>query len=59
MLKIFFHLASSVFLRLKNATGARRAINKALCVIEENVPKPAVYRKIAEVKINSAEIQTC
>jgi hypothetical protein len=59
MLKMFFALLSSSFLRLKNATGERRANNRALCVREEKVPKQAVYKKIAEVLIKSADMQTC
>jgi hypothetical protein len=59
MLKMFFALLSSPFLKLKKATGERRASNRALCVREENVPNPAVYKKTAEVLINSADMQTC
>jgi hypothetical protein len=56
ILKMFAFLDSSPFFSEKKATGDKRAINKALCVIAENVPKPAVYKKITEDKINNAEI---
>ena len=59
LLIALFTIYGSSFLRLKNATGESRANNRALCVRDEKVPKPAVYKKMAEVLINRADMQTC